>query len=165
MLPFPCSDTSPKATWTNTTRIAKSTALKRGTSRKRYKLCYGRIVIVMLFNIFMLSHYWPFSYSLMQFEPSILKLSTQHPPYFSKLSTQHQPVLHALKTELFFPPKVCSSATRLFVHFQKYLRTSRQYSSIQQRILAWKTSSCRARRHVWCWVEFHPHHCQRGDNT
>ena len=72
------------------------------------------------------------------------------------------PLLHALKTELFFPPRVCSSATHLFVHFQKYLRTPKQYSFIQQRTLAWANSSRRARRHVWCWVEFHPHHCLRG---
>ena len=56
---------SPKATWTNTTRTAKSTALKRSTSRKRHKLRYGRIVVVMLANIFMLSLFWPFLYSLM----------------------------------------------------------------------------------------------------
>ena len=72
------------------------------------------------------------------------------------------PLLHALKTELFFPPRVCSSATHLFVHFQKYLRTPKQYSFIQQRTLAWANSSRRARRHVWCWVDFHPHHCLRG---
>ena len=156
---------SPKATWTNTTSmIAKSTALKRGTWRKRHKLGYGRIVVVMLVNIFMLSLFWPFSYSLMQFPPSILKLSTQHPPYFLNFPPSINPLLHALKTELFFPPRVCSSGTHLFVRFQKYLRTPKQYSFIQQRIQAWTNSSRRARRHVWCWVEFHPHHCLRGEN-
>ena len=49
------------------------------------------------------------------------------------------------------------------MHFQKYLRTPKQYSSIQQVILAWTNSSHRVRRHVWCWVEFHPHHCLTGD--
>ena len=75
------------------------------------------------------------------------------------------PLLHTLKPELFFPPRVCSSATHLFVRFQKYLRTPKQYSSIQQRILAWTKSSCRARRHVWCWVQFHTQHCLRGEHA
>ena len=70
----------PKATWTNTTRIAKSTALKRGTSRKRHKLGYGRIVVVMLVNTFMVSLFWPFSY--LQFPPSILKFPPPPPFIF-----------------------------------------------------------------------------------
>ena len=90
------------------------------------------------------------------FPPSIPLIFLNFPPNIKPLS-------HALKTELFFPPRVCSSATHLFVRFQKYLRTPKQYNSIQQRILAWTNSSRRARRHVWCWVEFHPHHCLRGD--
>ena len=89
------------------------------------------------------------------FPPSIPLIFLNFPPSIN-------PLLHALKTELFFPPKVCSSATHSFAHFQKYLLTPKQYSSIQQRILAWTNSSRRARRHVWCWVEFHPHHCLRG---
>ena len=91
------------------------------------------------------------------FPPSIPLIFLNFPPSIN-------PLLHALKTELFFPPRVCSSATPLFVHFQKYLHTPKQYSSIQQRILAWTNSSRRARRHVWCWVEFHPHHCLRVDS-
>ena len=102
-LPCPCSDTSPKATWTNTTRIAKSTALKRGTPRKRHKLGYGGIVVVMLVNMFMLSLFWSFWYSLMQFPPSILKLSTQHPPYLLKLSTQHQPAITRIENWAILP--------------------------------------------------------------
>ena len=148
-LPFPCSDTSPKATWTNTTRITKSTALKRGTSIKRHKLGYGRILVVMLVNIFMLSLFWSFSYSLMQFPPSILKLSTQHPPYFFKFFTQHHPLLHELKTELFFPPRVCSSATHLFVHFQKYLRTPKQYSSRAELVAMFDAGWNSTRITVW----------------
>ena len=89
------------------------------------------------------------------FPPSIPLIFLNFPPSIN-------PLLQALKTELFFPPRVCSWATHLFVRFQKYLRTPKQYSSIQQRILAWTNSSRRARRHVWCWVEFHPHHCLRG---
>ena len=91
------------------------------------------------------------------FPPSIPLIFLNFPPSIN-------PLLHALKTELFFPPRVCSSATHLFVHFKKYLPTPKQYISIQQRILAWTNSSRRARRHVWCWVEFHPHHCLRGEN-
>ena len=89
------------------------------------------------------------------FPPSIPLIFLNFPPSIN-------PLLHALKSELFLPPRVCSSATHLFVHFQKYLRTPKQYSSIQHRILAWTNSSRRARRHVWCWVEFHSHHCLRG---
>ena len=90
------------------------------------------------------------------FPPSIPLIFLNFPPSMN-------PLLHALKTELFFPPRVCSSTTHLFVHFQKYLRTPKQYSSSQQRILAWTNSSHRARRHVWCWVEFHPHDCLKGE--
>ena len=90
------------------------------------------------------------------FPPSIPLIFLNFPPSIN-------PLLHALKTELFFPPRVCSWATHLFVRFQKYLRTPKQHSSIQQRILAWTNSSRRARRHVWCLVEFHPHHCLRGE--
>ena len=125
----------------------------------------GRIVVVMLVNLFMLSLFWPFGFVLSH------AISTQHPqtfhpapPLFLNFPPSINPLLHALKTELFFTPRVCSSATHLFVHFQKYLRTPKQYSSIQQRILAWTNSSRRARRHVWCWVEFHPHHCLRGEH-
>ena len=139
--------------------------MKRGTSRKRHKLGYCRIVVVMLVNIFMLSLCWPFSYSLMQFPPSILKISTQHPPYFFKLSTQHQPAITRIENWAIIPTRTCSSATHLFVRFKKYLRTQKQHSSIQQRTLAWTNSSSRARRHVWCWVEFHPHHCLRGERA
>ena len=90
------------------------------------------------------------------FPPSIPLIFLNFPPSIN-------PLLHALKAGLFFPPRVCTSATHLFVHFQKYLHTPKQYSSIQQRILPWTNSSRSARRHVWCWVEFHPHHCLRGD--
>ena len=89
------------------------------------------------------------------FPPSIPLIFLNFPPSIN-------PLLHALKTELFFPPRVCSSTTQLFMRFKKYLCTPKQYSSIQQRILAWTNSSRRARHHVWCWVEFHPHHCLRG---
>ena len=97
------------------------------------------------------------------FHPASSNFPPRTPLIFLNFPPSMNPLLHALKTELFFPPRVCSSATHLFVHFQKYLRTPKQYSSIQQRILAWTNSSRRARRHVWCWVEFHPHHCLRVD--
>ena len=98
-------------------------------------------------------------------------ISTQHPQtfhpasplFFLNFPPSINSLLYAMKTELYFPPRVCSSATQLFVHFQKYLRKPKQYSSIQQRILAWTNSSHRARRHIWCWVHFHPHHCLRGE--
>ena len=123
---------SPKATWTNTTRIAKSTALKRGTSRKRHKLSYGRIVVVMLVNTFMLSLFWPFSYSLMQFPPSILKLFTQHPPYFFKLSIQHQPAITRIENCAVLPTQGLKFSYKLIRSFSKifaYTKTVHFYST------------------------------------
>ena len=120
---------------------------------------------LLCWSIYVCFRYFDRFRTLMQFPPSILKLSTHHLSYFLNFPPSINLLLHALKTELFFLPRVCSSATHLFVHFQKYLRTPKQYSSIQQRILAWTNSSRRARRHIWCWVEFHPHHCLRGDSA
>ena len=119
----------------------------------------------MLINIFILSLFWPFSYSLMQFPSSILKLSTQHPPYFFKLSTQHQSAITRIENWALLPTRGLQFSYTLIRAFSKYLRTPKQYSSIQQRIPAWTNSSRRARRHVWCWVEFHPHHCLRGESV
>ena len=97
------------------------------------------------------------------FHPASWNFPHSIPLIFLNFPPSINPLLHALKTELFFPPRAYCSATHLFVHFQKYLRTPKQYSSIQQRILAWTNSSRRSRRHVWCWVEFHPNHCLRGE--
>ena len=139
---------SPKATWTNTTRIAKSTALKRGTSRKRHKLGYGRIVVVMLVYIFMLSLFWPFSYSLMQFPPSILKLSTQHPPYFFKLSTQHQPAITHIENWAILPTQGLQLSYTLISAFSKisaYTKTVQFYSTrntSMNKFLAQSSSPC-----------------------
>ena len=143
-LPFPLS---PKATWTNTTRIAKSTALKCGTSRKRHKLGYGCIV-VMLVNIFMLLLFWPFSYSLMQFPPSILKLSTQHPPYFFKLSTQHQPAITRIESWTILPTQGLHFSYTLIRTFSKisaYTKTVQFYSTkntTMNKFLAQCSSPC-----------------------
>ena len=139
---------SPKATWTNTTRITKSTALKRGTSRKRHKLGYGRIVVVMLVYIFMLSLFWPFSYSLMQFPPSILKLSTQHPPYFFKLSTQHQPAITHIENWAILPTQglqLSYTLIRAFSKISAYTKTVQFYSTrntSMNKFLAQSSSPC-----------------------
>ena len=139
---------SPKATWTNTTRITKSTALKRGTSRKRHKLGYGRIVVVMLVYIFMLSLFWPFSYSLMQFPPSILKLSTQHPPYFLKLSTQHQPAITHIENWAILPTQglqLSYTLIRAFSKISAYTKTVQFYSTrntSMNKFLAQSSSPC-----------------------
>ena len=139
---------SPKAMWTNTTRIAKSTALKRGTSRKRHKLGYGRIVVVILVNIFMLSLFWPFSYSLMQFPPSILKLSTQHPPYFFKLSTQHQSTITRIENWALLPIQGLQfsyTLIRAFLKISAYTKTVQFYSTKNTSInkfLAQSSSPC-----------------------
>ena len=45
--------------------------------KKRHKLGYGRIVVVMLVDIFMLSLFWPFSYPLMQFFKTFHPASTR----------------------------------------------------------------------------------------
>ena len=70
--------------------------------------CYvGQYIYVFaILTVFVLSH---------AISTQHTETSTQHPRYFFKLSTQHQPA--TLKTELFFPLRVCSSATHLFVHF------------------------------------------------
>ena len=139
---------SPKATWTNTTRIAKSTALKRGTSRKRHKLGYGRIVVVMLVNIFMLSLCWRFSYSPMQFPPSILKLSTQHPPYLLKLSTQHQPTITRIENWAILPTQGLQFSytfIRAFSKISAYTKTVQFYSTkntSMNKFLAQGSSPC-----------------------
>ena len=139
---------SPKATWTNTTRIAKSTALKRGTSRKRHKLGYGRIVVVMLVYIFMLSLFCPFSYSLMQFPPSILKLSTQHPLYFFKLSTQHQPAITHIENWAILPTQglqLSYTLIRAFSKISAYTKTVQFYSTrntSMNKFLAQSSSPC-----------------------
>ena len=114
--------------------------------------------------ILMLSLFWPFSYSLMQIPPSILKLPTQHLPYFFKHSIQHQPAITRIENWAFLPTQGLQFSYTLIRAFsKKYLRTPKQYSSTQQRILAWTNSSRRARRHAWCWVELYPHHCLRGE--
>ena len=97
------------------------------------------------------------------FHPASSNFPPSVPLIFLNFPLSINLLLHALKTELFFPPRVCSSAALLFVRFQKYMRTPKQYNSIQQRILAWTSSSRRARCYVWCWVEFHQHHRLRGD--
>ena len=134
--------------WTNTTRTAKSTALKRGTSRKRHKLGYGRIVVVILVNIFMLSLFWPFSYSLMQFPPSILKLSTQHPPYFFKLSTQHQSTITRIENWALLPIQglqFSCTLIRAFFKISAYTKTVQFYSTKNtciNKFLAQSSSPC-----------------------
>ena len=139
---------SPKATWTNTTRIAKSTALKRGASRKRHKLGYGRIVVVMLVNIFMLSLFWPFSYSPMQFPPSILKFSTQHPPYLLELSTQHQPTITRIENWAILPTQGLQFSytfIRAFSKISAYTKTVQFYSTkntSMNKFLAQGSSPC-----------------------
>ena len=108
--------------------------------------CYvGQYIYAFaIFTVFVLSH--AISTQLPQtFHPA-------SPLFFLNFPLSINPLLIALKTELFFPPMVCSSTTHLFVRFKKYLRTPKLYNSIQQRKLAWTNSSCRARRHVWCWV-------------
>ena len=84
------------------------------------------------------------------------KLSTQHPPYFFKLSTQHQPAITRIKNWAILPTQGLQFSHTLIRAFPKiyaYPKTVQFYW-----ILAWTNSSHRARRHVWCWVEFHPHH-------
>ena len=165
-LPFPCSVTSPNTTWTNTIRIAKLTALKRGhVVHQENDTNWVMVALSLLcWSIYLCFRYFDrFRTLSCNFHPASSNFPPSIPLIFLNFPPSINPLLHALKTELFFPPRVCSSAAHLFVHFQKYLRTLKQYSSIQKRILAWTNSSCRALRHVWCWVEFHPHHCLRGD--
>ena len=130
-LPFPCSDMSPKATWTNTRRIAKSTALKRGTSRKRHIWlwshcrCYiGQYIYAFaIFTVFVLSH----------------AISTQHPqtfhpasPLFFKLSTQHQPAITRIENWAILPTQGLQFSYTLIRAFPKisaYTKTVQFYST------------------------------------
>ena len=122
------------------------------------------IVVLLCWSIYLCFCYFDrFRTLSCNFHPTSWNFPLSIPLICLNFPPSINPLLRALKTEPFFPPSVCSSATHLFVHLQKYLRTPKQYSSIQQRILAWTNSSHRTLRHVWCWVEFHPHHCLRGD--
>ena len=156
---------SSKATWTNTTRKAKSTTLKGGISRKRHKLGYGRIVVAMLVNIFILLLFWTFSYSLMQFPPSILKISTQHPPNFFKLSTQHQPAITRIENWAILPTQGLQFSYTLICAFSKlsaYTKTVHFYSTkntSMNKFLAQSSSPCLMLGGIppaslsegWCW--------------
>ena len=148
VLSFPCSDTS----WELTSMESKGNVNKHHKNseidsfetwhiRKTTQIglwshccCYAGQYIYgfAILTVFVCSH----------------AISTQHPETFHPASPLFflnfppciNPLLHALKTELFFPSRVWSWATHLFVHFQKYLRTPKQYSSIQQGKLAWTNS-------------------------
>ena len=102
----------------------------------------------MLVNIFMLSLFWPFSYSLMQFPPSILKLSTQHPPHFSKLCTQHQPAITRIENWAILPTQGLQFSYTLIRAFSKIsacTKTVQFYSTNNtnmNRFLAQSSSPC-----------------------
>ena len=102
----------------------------------------------MLVNIFMLLLFWPFSYSLMQFPPSILKLSTQHPPYFFKLSTQHQPAITRIESWTILPTQGLHFSYTLIRTFSKisaYTKTVQFYSTkntTMNKFLAQCSSPC-----------------------
>ena len=97
--------------------------------------------------------------------------STQHPQTSHPASPLFFKTFHPASTRYYTHWKLSfsshpGSAVQLHTYscvFKKYLRTPKQYSSTQQRILAWTNSSRRARRHAWCWVELYPHHCLRGE--
>ena len=109
---------SPKATWTNTTRITKSTALKRGASRKRHKLGWVMVALSLLcWSIYLCFRYFDrFRTLSCNFHPASSNFPPSIPLIFLNFPPSINPLLHALITELFFPPRVCSSATHLFVH-------------------------------------------------
>ena len=164
--PFPCSDTS----WELTSMESKGNVNKHNKNSEIDSFETRHIKSTTQIGLWSHCRCYVGQYMYAFAILTSHAISTQHPETFHPASPLFylnfppsiNPLLHALKTELFFQPSVCSSATHLFVHFQKYLPTPKQYISIQQRILAWTNSSRRARRHVWCWVEFHPHHCLRG---
>ena len=102
----------------------------------------------MLVNISILSLFWPFSYSLMQFPPSILKLSTQHPPYCLKLSTQHQPALTRIENWAILPTQglqFSSTFIRAFSNISAYTKIAQFYSTkntSMNKFLAQNSSPC-----------------------
>ena len=102
----------------------------------------------MLVNMFMLSLFLPFSYSLLQFPPSILKLSTQHPPYFFKLSTQHQPAITRIVNWAILPTQGLQfryTVIRAFSNISAYTKTVQVYSTkntSMNKFLAQSSSPC-----------------------
>ena len=132
----------------NTTRIAKSRALKRGTSRKRHKLGNGRIVVDMLVNISMLSLFLTFF---------VLShtISTQHPHFppsipliLFKLSTQHQPAITRIENWAILPTQGLQFSYTLIRAFSKisaYTKTVQFYSTkntSMNKFLAESSSPC-----------------------
>ena len=89
-----------------------------------------------------------FSYSLMQFPPSILKLSTQHPPYFFKLSTQHQAAITRFENRIILPTQGLQFSYILIRAFSKisaYTKTVQFYSTentSMNKFLAQSSSPC-----------------------
>ena len=89
-----------------------------------------------------------FSYSLMQFPPSILKLSTQHPPYFFKLSTQHQAAITRFENRVIPPTQGLQFSYTLIRAFSKisaYTKTVQFYSTentSMNKFLAQSSSPC-----------------------
>ena len=89
-----------------------------------------------------------FSYSLMQFPPSILKLSTQHPPYFFKLSTQHQAAITRFENRVILPTQGLQFSYTLIRAFSKisaYTKTVQFYSTentSMNKFLAQSSSPC-----------------------
>ena len=99
--------------------------------------------------------------TLVQFPPSILKLCTQHLPYLFKLSTQNQPAITRVENWANLLTKGLQFSYKLIRAFSKisgYTKTVQLYSTKNTSM-----KNRKARRHIWCWVEFHPHHCLRGD--
>ena len=172
ILPFPCSDTS----WELTSMESKCNVNKHHKSSEinsfetwhitkttqiglwSHCRCYvGQYIYAFaILTVFVLSH----------------AISTQHPETFHPASPLFFKTFHPASTRYYTHWKLSySSHSGYAVQLHTYSKISyskisysKQYISIQQRILAWTNSSRRSRRHVWFWVEFHPHHCLRGDS-
>ena len=85
---------------------------------------------------------------LMQFQPSILKLSTQHPSYFWKLSTQHQPAITRIENWAILPTQDLQFSytfIRAFSKISAYTKTVQFYSTnntSMNNFLAQSSSPC-----------------------
>ena len=96
----------------------------------------------------------------------------QHPPNFNPASPLCLGTFHPASTRYSTHIKLGHSSTSkavvphqtyscMFLNIYIY---KKHLSSFHQSLTAGINSSLRACGHDGCWVEFHPHHCLRGDN-
>ena len=138
-LPFPCSDTS----WELTSMEPKGNVNQHHKNSEIDSFETWHIendtnwVMVALsllcWSIYLCFRYFDrFRTLSCNFHPASSNFPPSTPLIFFNFPPSINPLLHALKTELFFPPRVCSSATHLVSAFSKisaYTKTVQFYST------------------------------------